>query len=127
MHFEKKIDNSSNETPTNDELSKWKPSINKSRLPTTNKITTQIDVNVKTSNENINDEEHCNIGEYARRLRQLIDSGDENIHQRLFIDLNPERRCARLKFDDTIFKATLYDLPSIIETYKTFYRKFYIK
>ncbi|CAF3893263.1 unnamed protein product, partial [Rotaria sordida] len=35
--------------------------------------------------------------EYARRLRQLIDSGDENIRQRLFIDLNPKRRRARIK------------------------------
>ncbi|CAF3819706.1 unnamed protein product [Rotaria sp. Silwood1] len=62
-------------------------------------------------------------GEYATRLRELIDSGDEKIRERLFIDLNPERRRGRVKFDDTVFKATLYDLPCIIETYKTFDRK----
>ncbi|CAF1264584.1 unnamed protein product [Rotaria sordida] len=61
--------------------------------------------------------------EYARRLRQLIDYGDENICQRLFIDLNSERRRDRIKFDNTRFKGTLYDLLSITETYKTFYRK----
>ncbi|CAF4014912.1 unnamed protein product [Rotaria sordida] len=32
------------------------------------------------------------LGEYARHLRPLIDSDDEKIRQRLFIDLNPERR-----------------------------------
>ncbi|CAF4359700.1 unnamed protein product [Rotaria sordida] len=61
--------------------------------------------------------------EYARCLRQLIDYGDENICQRLFIDLNSERRCDRIKFDNTRFEGTLYDLLSITETYKTFYRK----
>lgn len=62
-------------------------------------------------------------GEYADRLRDLIDSGDEKIRERLFIDLNPERRRGRVKFDDTVFKATLYDLPCVTETYKTFDRK----
>ncbi|CAF1347487.1 unnamed protein product [Rotaria sordida] len=42
--------------------------------------------------------------EYARRLRQLIDYGDESICQRLFIDLNSERRRDRIKFDNTRFK-----------------------
>jgi TATA-binding protein-associated factor Taf7 len=62
-------------------------------------------------------------GEYATRLRDLIESGDEKIRERLFIDLNPETRRGRIKFDDTIFKATLYDLPCITESYKTFDRK----
>ncbi len=62
-------------------------------------------------------------GEYATRLRDLIDSGDEKIRERLFIDLNPETRRGRIKFDDIIFKATLYDLPCIAESYKTFDRK----
>ncbi|CAF1377287.1 unnamed protein product [Rotaria sordida] len=59
-------------------------------------------------------------GEYARRFLELIDYGDENICQRLFINLNHERRRDRIKFDNTIFKATLYHLSSIIE-------KLYIK
>ncbi len=62
-------------------------------------------------------------GEYATRLRDLIESGDEKIRDRLFIDLNPETRRGRVKFDDTIFKGTLYDLPCITESYKTFDRK----
>ena len=62
-------------------------------------------------------------GEYCTRLRELIDSGDEKIRERLFIDLNPETRRARVKFDDTVFKGTLYDLPCITESYKTFDRK----
>ncbi|CAF1121801.1 unnamed protein product [Adineta steineri] len=47
-----------NETSTTDELSKWKPSVNKSRLPASNKITTittatiQSDINVETITEN---------------------------------------------------------------------------
>ncbi|CAF3049539.1 unnamed protein product [Rotaria sp. Silwood2] len=62
-------------------------------------------------------------GEYGTRLRELIESGDDKIRERLFFDLNPERRHGRVKFDDTVFKATLYDLPCITETYKTFDRK----
>ena len=65
----------------------------------------------------------CVQGEYATRLRELIDSGDEKIRERLFIDLNPETRRGRVKFDDTVFKGTLYDLPCITESYKTFDRK----
>jgi transcription initiation factor TFIID subunit 7 len=62
-------------------------------------------------------------GEYATRLHDLIESGDEKIRERLFIDLNPENRRGRIKFDDTIFKGTLYDLPCVTESYKTFDRK----
>ncbi|CAF1173209.1 unnamed protein product, partial [Didymodactylos carnosus] len=62
-------------------------------------------------------------GEYADKLRDLVASGDEKIKERLFIDLNPETRKGRVKFDDIVFKATLYDLPCIIESYKTFDRK----
>ncbi|UJR38114.1 hypothetical protein I4U23_030794 [Adineta vaga] len=62
-------------------------------------------------------------GEYATRLHDLIESGDEKIRERLFIDLNAETRRGRVKFDDTIFKATLYDLPCVTESYKTFDRK----
>ncbi|CAF1271941.1 unnamed protein product [Adineta steineri] len=46
------------ETSTTDELSKWKPSVNKSRLPASNKTTTittatiQSDINVETITEN---------------------------------------------------------------------------
>ena len=36
--------NPSDETSTNDELSKWKPSINKSRLATSNKTTPQVGI-----------------------------------------------------------------------------------
>lgn len=39
----KKIENSSNESSTNDEFSKWKPSINKSRLSSSNKTTVQVE------------------------------------------------------------------------------------
>jgi chromosome transmission fidelity protein 4 len=38
----KNLTNSTNETSTTDELSKWKPSINKSRLATSNKTTIQV-------------------------------------------------------------------------------------
>ncbi len=53
----------------------------------------------------------------------MVESGDEKIRERLFIDLKPETRRGRVKFDDTIFKATLYELPCITESYKTFDRK----
>ena len=36
--------NPSDDTSTNDELSKWKPSINKSRLATSNKTTAQVGI-----------------------------------------------------------------------------------
>jgi len=38
----KNLTNSVNETSTTDELSKWKPSINKSRLVSSNKTTVQV-------------------------------------------------------------------------------------
>ena len=62
-------------------------------------------------------------GEFATRLRELVASGDEKLRERLFIDLNAETRRGRVKFDGTIFKATLYDLPCVTESYKTFDRK----
>jgi hypothetical protein len=40
----KNLTNSVNETSTTDELSKWKPSINKSRLVSSNKTTVQVDI-----------------------------------------------------------------------------------
>jgi len=40
----KNLTNSVNETSTTDELSKWKPSINKSRLVSSNKTTVQVDL-----------------------------------------------------------------------------------
>jgi acetylornithine deacetylase/succinyl-diaminopimelate desuccinylase-like protein len=41
--FRKKLaTNSSNESSATDELSKWKPSVNKSRLPSSNKTTIQV-------------------------------------------------------------------------------------
>ena len=66
-------------------------------------------------------------GEHATRLRELIESGDEKIRERLFIDLNPETRRGRVKFDETVFKGALYDLPCITESYKTFDRKTFYK
>jgi hypothetical protein len=43
--FRKKIaTNSGNESSTTDELSKWKPSINKSRLVSSNKTTVQVEI-----------------------------------------------------------------------------------
>ena len=62
-------------------------------------------------------------GEHATRLRELVQSGDDKIRERLFIDLNAETRRGRVKFDETVFKAALYDLPCITESYKTFDRK----
>ncbi|CAF1264605.1 unnamed protein product [Rotaria sordida] len=57
--------------------------------------------------------------EYARCLRQLIDYGNENICQRLFIDLNSERRRDRIKFDNTRFKVT----PPLKNVRKRHFRK----
>jgi transcription initiation factor TFIID subunit 7 len=62
-------------------------------------------------------------GDHAAKLRELVRSGDEKIRERLFIDLDPEERHAKVKFDDTEFKGTLYDLPCVTESYKTFDRK----
>jgi len=62
-------------------------------------------------------------GEQATKLRELVQSGDEKIRDRLFIDLNPENRRGRVKFDETTYKGRLYDLPCITESYKTFDRK----
>ncbi|CAF1268324.1 unnamed protein product [Rotaria sp. Silwood1] len=78
----KKLTNSTNETLANDELSKWKPSINKSRLPTTNKTTPQIDVNVETTTENednssngkrkIDETEHINDEDTGKNKRNRL-------------------------------------------------------
>ena len=40
----KNVTTSSNDTSASDELSKWKPSINKSRLATSNKTTPQVQI-----------------------------------------------------------------------------------
>jgi len=48
----KNLPNPANEKSTTDELSKWKPSINKSRLVSSNKTTIQNDVNIETTIEN---------------------------------------------------------------------------
>ncbi|CAF3113835.1 unnamed protein product, partial [Rotaria sp. Silwood2] len=66
----KKLANSTNETSTNDELSQWKPSINKSRLSTSNKTTPQINVNVETITEN---EDNSSNG------KRKIDDDDDKI------------------------------------------------
>jgi len=46
------LPNPATEKSTTDELSKWKPSINKSRLVSSNKTTIQNDVNIETTIEN---------------------------------------------------------------------------
>jgi len=48
----KNLTNSVNETSTTDELSKWKPSINKSRIVSSNKTTVQNDVQTDITTEN---------------------------------------------------------------------------
>ncbi len=59
-------------------------------------------------------------------------SGDEpiaedNLKERLFIELNTDTRKGRIKFDDEIFEARLVDLPCIIESLKTTDKKMFYK
>ena len=63
----------------------------------------------------------------VNKLRDALTSGDSNLNSRLFIDLNTETRKAKVKFDDDIFNARLYDLPCIIESLKTFDKKTFYK
>ncbi|CAF1250109.1 unnamed protein product [Rotaria sordida] len=68
----KKLTNSTNETSTNDELSQWKPSINKSRLPSSNKTIPQSDVNVETTTTITENEENSSSG------KRKIDETENN-------------------------------------------------
>jgi TATA-binding protein-associated factor Taf7 len=49
------------------------------------------------------------------------------LKDRLFIEINPDTRKGRVKFDDEVFDARLVDLPCIIESLKTIDRKAFYK
>uniref|UniRef100_A0A6G1SNN5 Transcription initiation factor TFIID subunit 7 n=1 Tax=Aceria tosichella TaxID=561515 RepID=A0A6G1SNN5_9ACAR len=62
----------------------------------------------------------------ADTLRQAIKSG-EPLSQRLFIKFDNDIRHGHIKLDDSVMPARLYDLPAIIESYKTLDRKNFYK
>jgi transcription initiation factor TFIID subunit 7 len=62
----------------------------------------------------------------AEILRQAIRSG-EPLSKRLFIKFDNDIRHGHIKLDDTVMPARLYDLPAIIESYKTLDRKNFYK
>lgn len=62
----------------------------------------------------------------ANALRQAIKSG-EPLSNRLFIKFDTDIRHGSLKFDNCSMPARLYDLPTIVESYKTLDRKNFYK
>jgi hypothetical protein len=48
---------------------------------------------------------------------------EDSLKDRLFIEINPDTRKGRVKFDDEVFDARLVDLPCIIESLKTIDKK----
>lgn len=52
---------------------------------------------------------------------------NDELKDRLFIELNTESRKGRIKFDDEIFEARLVDLPCIVESLKTTDKKMFYK
>ncbi|RNA23347.1 transcription initiation factor TFIID subunit 7 [Brachionus plicatilis] len=55
------------------------------------------------------------------------DSIEDPLKDRLSIELNPESRKGRVKFDNEIFEARLVDLPCVIESLKTTDKKIFYK
>lgn len=62
----------------------------------------------------------------ATALRQAI-KGGEPLAKRLFIKFENDIRHGSIKLDNTVLTARLYDLPTIIESYKTLDRKNFYK
>lgn len=62
----------------------------------------------------------------ANSLRQAIKSG-EPLSKRLFIKFDNDIRHGHVRFDNHSMPARLYDLPTIIESYKTLDRKNFYK
>lgn len=62
----------------------------------------------------------------AEQAKQT-DLQEDPLKSRLFIDINPETRKGRVKFDDEVFEARLVDLPCIIESLKTIDKKMFYK
>lgn len=62
----------------------------------------------------------------ADALRQAIKSG-EPLSKRLFIQFDSDIRHGNVRFDNWTMPARLYDLPTIIESYKTLDRKNFYK
>lgn len=63
-------------------------------------------------------------------LSQVKTNDETNVDplkDRLFIELNPDTRKGRIKFDNEIFEARLVDLPCIIESLKTTDKKMFYK
>ncbi|XP_002161046.2 transcription initiation factor TFIID subunit 7 [Hydra vulgaris] len=58
---------------------------------------------------------------YSSSLRDALQSG--GLKDRLQIDFEEDARHATVKFDKVVFAAKLYDLPCIVETWKTFDKK----
>ena len=58
---------------------------------------------------------------YASSLREALQNG--GLKDRLQIDFEEDARHATVKFDKVVFAAKLYDLPCIVETWKTFDKK----
>lgn len=56
-----------------------------------------------------------------------VESGADQLKDRLFIELNSESRKGRIKFDSEMFEARLVDLPCIVESLKTVDRKTFFK
>ncbi|GIY56187.1 transcription initiation factor TFIID subunit 7 [Caerostris darwini] len=63
----------------------------------------------------------------AAALRAAVRSGVMNLEDRLAIDLDADMRHATVKFDKWTLPAKLYDLPTIVETFKTLDRKIFYK
>lgn len=63
----------------------------------------------------------------ASELRQDLQSGAQNLKDKLMIDLNSEQRKGKVIYNGQIFNAKLFDLPCIIESLKTTDQKTFYK
>ena len=58
---------------------------------------------------------------------KLNDEQEDPLKGRLFVEINPETRKGRVRFDDEVFDARLVDLPCIVESLKTKDKKMFYK
>lgn len=67
------------------------------------------------------------IREALAEQRLSTNPTDDPLASRLFIDIDPETRKGRVKFDNDVFDARLVDLPCIVESLKTIDKKMFYK
>lgn len=63
----------------------------------------------------------------AENLRKDLQSGSSSLKEKLSMEIHPELRKGKVVYDGQMYNAKLYDLPCIVESYKTTDKKTFYK